>query len=531
MPLAMGSDRVQSQLKGVSSAARALLAAVDRENALPPAFPRVEIAFWVEKLAGLQKGTVEGATGPLAYAAERLVEIGHEYVGPEAMEDQDHDMDSEAIPPLSRSGAVGSHLSLLIAAISYAQAECWRAVGQNELTAGHRPGPRLTALSATARTTALERADQLLDELQSFQEVFDSAPSSGVDGPAVEKLNRLTSDAATHLSLTQHALQEPSPRKNILSHLGSAMKSIAHYAQAAWKAARVAINVAELGTRKFLEFGHENILLPFKYLNQFGDELEELVSKATSARSIDKPGNVPSPGRDGSEAWYPEMVAIAGGSFEIGSPDDEPGRNANEGPLQRIELRPFLIGRYPVTFAQYDHFCADTGRGKPDDRGWGRGFRPVINVSQSDALAYCEWLGIKTGLIYRLPSEAEWEYCCRAGTRTPFSVGHEITHDLANFDEAVGSTTEVGRYPANPWGLGDMHGNVWERCLDVWHDNYAGISTDGRPWLDGADHGLRVMRGGSWSRRPRNLRSACRYYFRETAVDDGVGFRCVRETR
>ena len=140
-----------------------------------------------------------------------------------------------------------------------------------------------------------------------------------------------------------------------------------------------------------------------------------------------------------------EMVVIPAGSFLMGSPPGEKGRRDGEGPQHRVTIGyRFAVGRYPVTFAEYDHFCKVTGRKKPEDQGWGRGRRPVINMVWDDAVAYCQWLVKATGKPYRLSSEAEWEYACRAGTTTRYAFGDEISKGDANFGKNIGKTTQVG---------------------------------------------------------------------------------------
>jgi Sulfatase-modifying factor enzyme 1/TIR domain len=166
--------------------------------------------------------------------------------------------------------------------------------------------------------------------------------------------------------------------------------------------------------------------------------------------------------RDFNARWCPEMVTLPPGEFLMGSPESEEGRYDREGPQHRVRIGSrFAIGRYPVTFAEYDHFCDLTKRKKPKDQGWGRGRRPVINVSWHDAQVYVEWLAKEAGKPYHLPSEAEWEYACQAGTTTPFSFGKTITPQDANYSESkLAKTIEVGSFAPNPWGLCDMHGNV-----------------------------------------------------------------------
>jgi formylglycine-generating enzyme required for sulfatase activity len=155
----------------------------------------------------------------------------------------------------------------------------------------------------------------------------------------------------------------------------------------------------------------------------------------------------------------------------------------------------------------------------------------VINISWRVAVAYCVWLANETGRPYRLPSEAEWEYAAQAGTTTPFAFGKTITEKEANFGGNVGKTMEVGNYPANPWGLYDMHGNVREWVEDVWHGSYAGAPADGSAWTDGEGRNSsrdRVSRGGSWSGSPRGLRSADRYRDGPGNRGSDLGFRVAR---
>ena len=225
----------------------------------------------------------------------------------------------------------------------------------------------------------------------------------------------------------------------------------------------------------------------------------------------------------------PEMVVIRPGAFTMGSPPDEEGRDDDEGPQHKVGIsRRFALGRYPVTVEEYYRFTDGSARAPAQDVKGNRGRYPVINVSWEDAEAYVAWLSELTGKGYRLPSEAEWEYACRAGTTTLYSFGNEITPEQANYDYSNDGTTEVGRYPENPWGLHDMHGNVWEWCEDYWNDNYEGAPVDGSAWLEGGDENKRVLRGGSWVYDPRNLRSANRSRDNTGDRDDDNGFRVAR---
>jgi len=248
------------------------------------------------------------------------------------------------------------------------------------------------------------------------------------------------------------------------------------------------------------------------------------------------------PLEDGGEG--PAMVRLPGGSFLMGSPDTEPERSSEEGPRHRVDIRPFAMGRTEVTFADYDRFAEATGRERPQDNGWGRGDRPVINVSWKDAGDYATWLSDQTGQEYRLPSEAEWEYAARGGTDTPFWTGGCIDTDQANYDgnyDYGGCGAKTGLYrqqplpagslPQNPFGLYDVAGNAWEWVADCWHDNYLeGAPADGGAWLEsnGGDCARRVLRGGSWLDFPRSLRSAFRYGDTAVVANVYVGFRLAR---
>ena len=237
-----------------------------------------------------------------------------------------------------------------------------------------------------------------------------------------------------------------------------------------------------------------------------------------------------------TDAEGPLMVVIPAGRFQMGSPADEPERFDGEGPQHEVRIAvPYAMGVYAVTFEDYERFCDDTKRVKPEDEGWGRGLRPVINVSWEDAQTYCGWLSEQTGRAYRLPSEAKWEHACRAGTVTPFHFGPRITTDQANFDgnytyngsakaEYRKQTVPVGSFPPNAFGLYDMHGNVWEWCQDQWHGSYEGAPSDGSAW-EGGEKLSRVLRGGSWDFRPRHCRAANRGSHPPDYCNDSVGFR------
>jgi formylglycine-generating enzyme required for sulfatase activity len=247
-----------------------------------------------------------------------------------------------------------------------------------------------------------------------------------------------------------------------------------------------------------------------------------------------------------------ELVAIPGGEFLMGSPPDEAGRNVyfptysdTEGldveAQHRVTIQSFWMGQHPVTQAQWRAVAAlpainrelelNPSSFKGDDR-------PVEQVNWYDAVEFCDRLSQYTGKTYRLPSEAEWEYACRAGSTSPFYFGDTVSTDLANYrgtytygDGVPGefreTTAEVGSFGVNAFGLADMHGNVYDWCLDHWHPSYDGAPSDGSPWQTGGNDNFRIVRGGSWYVSPVNCRSAFRIRYFPGDRDDVIGFRVV----
>ena len=242
---------------------------------------------------------------------------------------------------------------------------------------------------------------------------------------------------------------------------------------------------------------------------------------------------------------------IPPGTFQMGSPTGEAGRSDSEGPQHAVTIaQPFYLGTFEVTQGEYERLMgtnpswfARTGDGKDKVAGQDTSRFPVEYVSWNDAVAFCDRLNNSSaerqaGRRYRLPTEAEWEYACRAGTGTPFHYGSASDATKANFDGeftygggAKGTdlkrTTTVGSYPSNAFGLFDMHGNLWEWCQDRWHDNYEGAPTDGSAWEAGGDATRRVLRGGSWLYFPWDARSANRFWFTPDFRINFMGFRVV----
>jgi formylglycine-generating enzyme required for sulfatase activity len=267
------------------------------------------------------------------------------------------------------------------------------------------------------------------------------------------------------------------------------------------------------------------------------------------------------------ETAYLDMMMIPGGSFQMGQTDAEKTELirligiedyrkycVDEFPRHVVTVQPFSIGKYPVTQAQWRAVAAyeSFGKGLDSDPSEFKGDNcPVEKVSWDDATEFCHRLSTKTGREYRLPSEAEWEYACRAGTITPFHFGETLNDDLANYcaqdREIEGTlykgiygcgivgkyrkeTMEVGQFPPNQFGLYDMHGNVWEWCEDNWHSSYEGAPDDGSAWVDSDLTEVdRMVRGGSWSYIPAGCRSAARSSNSRVIIYYDVGFRVCCE--
>lgn len=236
------------------------------------------------------------------------------------------------------------------------------------------------------------------------------------------------------------------------------------------------------------------------------------------------------------------MVTIPSGTFTMGSPQSELRRDMNEGPTRQVAINyRFEIGKYEVTFNDWNNCVSGGGcRGYlPKDSDWGKGRRPAINISWNDAQQYIKWLNRVTGLRYRLPTEAEWEYVARGGTKAPFSTGPRISSSQANFngEHPYGEgakkgpyrrkTLPVGSFKPNAYGVYDIHGNVYEWVEDCWSPNHTGAPSDGRVRKDG-DCKFRIMRGGSWVTHAYQMRASKRLRYTTDYRYDDYGFRIAR---
>ncbi|MEK8016329.1 MAG: formylglycine-generating enzyme family protein, partial [Candidatus Parabeggiatoa sp.] len=231
--------------------------------------------------------------------------------------------------------------------------------------------------------------------------------------------------------------------------------------------------------------------------------------------------------KDGS--YGPEMVVIPAGTFRMG--DIQGGGKTNEKPVHEVSIKSFAMGRYEITFAEYDKFAEATAIKKPDDGGWGRGNRPVINVSWLDVTAYAEWLSTQTGKEYRLPTETEWEYAARAGTSTKYWWGNEVGSNKANCSncgDGFKYSAPVGSFAANPFGLYDTVGNVWEWTCSEYENAYKGKEKYCLGKEDSKKDSFVVLRGGSWFVNAVGMRSANRDRSQRTSRSRGIGARLAR---
>ncbi|MFW5667526.1 MAG: formylglycine-generating enzyme family protein [Coleofasciculus sp.] len=293
----------------------------------------------------------------------------------------------------------------------------------------------------------------------------------------------------------------------------------------------------EAGTHSYSVLG-ENLDIPEEWIAQGTGSFPPLQVFEFEVVTVDRKGTIIDKTQEQGQYFREDlgngvtldMVAIPGGSFLMGSPETEEGCSDNESPQHPVTVPPFFMGKYPVTQAQWQAMANLPQVNKkldPDPSRFKGSDRPVEQVSWYDCIEFCARLSQYTGRDYRLPSEAEWEYACRAGTTTPFHFGETITTDLANYngnytygEEAQGKylqqTTPVGSFQvANAFGLfDDMHGNVWEWCADHWHGSYEGAPSDGQAWLlnnnENENH-YRLLRGGSWCSSPDYCRCAYRY--------------------
>ncbi len=495
-------------LATVVRTATAAAAALDNgDNELPAGFPDARLVAAARDTAYAAGLSPQSALPILINTADLIDETLNAWGG----DDPGH---------LPRDGMVLAALSQLRTDIgatlkSYDIADAQRAEGASAVpayVAVRAPAATVTALAEQSRAVATQTSD--LAAAVRKNAIVGSAAAANL-AQEIEGTSVLATAEASELS------SGAEQRLRRVDRLGASIEQGAGRVSAALEALRPGIDIATVGFER----------LRNAVLNGIG-----AVSRlAASVRGFVRaywPRWRPQPFehfrdklKDGSDA--PEMIVLPPGKFWRGSPDSDKEAYPDEKPrLEVAFVRAFALARDPVTFDEYDAFCEATRHEAAKDE-WGRGAMPVINVTWKDAVAYCAWLSRETGFEYRLPSEAEWEYACRAGTESRYWWGDAFDPKMANGARAQARTTPVGSYPKNPWGLRDLHGNVLEWCMDTWHDSYVGAPADGSAWVDSRSF-PRVVRGGSWNIDPRSLRAAIRYWYVVVSWILDLGFRPAR---
>ena len=479
-------------------------------------------------------------------------------------------------PPVLRGALIDQRLTSLIASVTTALDE-YRRLAAEEPADESQPEAAVPPLGevtngAVAGSAQLEAK---LTEAKATVEATTNPSSQRADN-----LKREINDAVGLNRLARVELQMQKIFVNLYRRIVYALKDYPQLISDTFTNLKLGADIAQMGYERWHEFKRSWATHLFEEFKKTCDmlvaaavKLEQRRAKANEDR-MRAEGRIkilvfppareevrwikPGAGRSSSEVFWdleggPEMVVVPAGKFIRGSPDDEPERLQDEGPQREVTFaRPFAAGRHAVTRGQFTAFVKAASHKM--DEGWHNpGFRqdnshPVVGVSWDDAKAYASWLAEVTGRLYRLLTEAEWEYAARAGTATPFWWGPSITPAQANYDgnyvyEGGGSkgeyrqgTVPVGSFEPNPWGLYNVHGNVWEWCEDTWHDNYKGAPTDGSAWLPKrANRGRqsnqsssRVVRGGAWSSDPGDLRSARRNWLTTEVLGSLLGFRLAR---
>ncbi|MCW5699447.1 MAG: SUMF1/EgtB/PvdO family nonheme iron enzyme [Rhodospirillales bacterium] len=530
------SDELARELEQVAASAAALRDILARVNLLPDDFPKDHLdalAATLERAPGM---SADGALHALTYARPKLSQTRRRWV--------EIPRDEVEYPDVPRGGAIDTAIRGLIADVDTAR-EWYDAPRQDIAEASAVPEGAVAAGGTPDVADLAERTRKIADDSGAIADELEAGATD--ESVRADNLVRRVRDVEILSRQEEIELSAAQPRLRLIDQLNRGVKRAFPYAIFALRAIRVGADFSKVFFERFGNIMTRMTTVWCEEISKGTVELENLIERYRKEWS-EKPkatgaGSDFSIFRDVDGPWCPEMVVIPAGSFMMGTPDDEEGRDEDEGPRHEVTIGyRFALGRYAVTFEEYDQFCTASGWNTPDDANWGRRRRPVINVSWHDAQAYVAWLSRETGQRYRLPSEAEWEYACRAGTTTPFSLGETISTIKANFDGNVKygkrgkstyrkRTVPVGKFRGNPWGLHEMHGNVYEWVEDHWHDSYQGAPNDGSAWINieriFSDY-RRVMRGGSWGDVARIVRSASRSKFDPVSRSNVIGFRVAR---
>ena len=504
------SGTLAKELAQVKSSAENLQRRLKEANSLPDDFPTADLDFLAGTLMETPRMSSEGAMHALIYGRHKLSDIrsGAIHISTDAAQTI-----GDGSAAVLRGEMIDIALLLLVGDIGTAL-NCYGGTSVADAE-GPPDGDRVPSAPNDSDYAEIARtADEIADRADAAAGKIE--PTS----PELKSIELGVRDVAT---LERQTGYEVRTTRHIgrLERLGNGVRAVIRGAEIALRGVQL---VAVVGStlHKFINEIGEDI---FEAVEKHAAELERKLAARRKQWWDEQPGQ-PRPLykpftsfrdrlADGSHGH--EMIFLPAGQFWMGSTVEEQKRfeleadwAKSESPRHLVNISDaFALGRYPVTFADYDAYCDQTGIKKPDDEKWGRKTRPVINVNHEEASAYCAWLSDRTGSEYRLPSEVEWEYACRAGTQTAYWWGDDWDKAQANGERGLGKTSEVGTYPPNPWGLHDTHGNVWEWCADHWSEGYEPPRSQ-HPFLSEDKSSRRVLRGGSWGDGPRDLRSADR---------------------
>jgi formylglycine-generating enzyme required for sulfatase activity len=507
------------ELQQVSADAEAVLKALGSVNALPEDFPEQEIRELCESLRDLKDGTDEGCRSQLESARNRIPKWRRMHFHLEG----EKEAESDDVVRLYRDMHLDQRLGRLLYSAGTALDE-YRSQVSEHFDDTVVAEETFDAADDAGTTAAMEQAVAIETKIGAAKEDIDDHLDPA--NTRVDLLKRRLTDGANLARTARSELRARPIVRRWYKGVVDALQKAPALIGAAGRALRLGADVAEPVAGWWAEVQKDALASIVKAIDGLGRALEEIERRLARRRSPRRPLAPFQSFQD--TAFTPEMVVLPAGSFLMGSPDGEVGRDDDQGPQRPVTVASFAIGRYPATFAEYDHFCVATGRKRPDDEGWGRGRRPVINVSWYDAGMYAMWLADQTGKTYRLPSEAEWEYACRAGTQMIYWWGENFDPAMANTSESGhGRTTEVGSYPGNPWGLFDFSGNVFEWLEDHRHENYTNAPSDGRAWIDATanDDQSRALRGGSWGFVKSFATCSARSHYKPGGKFNFIGFR------
>jgi formylglycine-generating enzyme required for sulfatase activity len=543
VPLAYGPPNAPlgAELDRVAEAAGAVVRALDEANTLAPSFPEAALRDLCAALEGLPEGTAEGCRVDLDVARNWLPMLRRAHFVDADADEASHE---DAEPPLYRDGALDQRLGALIVAVSTALDE-YRHQAQEAFEDATRVEETLAVDRPTTERLRAD-ADAVVDGLEGAIGELDA---KGVSASARGDVLRRRLKDGENLTLAAKAQLGAKPVvRRWLAWIGAALKRTPDGIRAAAKAIRVGVDVAEPFKEWWLQMEWDTLDALLKSFRGLSDALDQAADRLPTPRVADKALDRPPWAVDGGTDEFGDWAEfdyegvrqrlrwIPPGTFMMGSPEDEVGRFESEGPQHEVTIGAgFWLFATPVTQALYEAV-----RGENPSRIKGAE-RPVENVCWHDARAFLDAVNERVPeLDLVLPSEAQWEHACRAGTTTATyagdlpdldAAGARLLDGIAWFNQNSRRETQpVGQKRRNPWGLSDMLGNVFEWCADHWHSNYEGSPADGSARLDDAADGtaLRVLRGGSWLVGARYCRAANR---RRDAPDlrcDSLGFRPAR---